>query len=104
MAITTTNFASLVSLVTRLADKELTTDELYSILDRVQAIVNYNAAPAAEPPKVDLVPLFNALCEGKKIEAIEMHRMLTGFGLKESKDEIERVISGVLTVYGPKGF
>ena len=47
------------------------------------------------PPKsfVDLVPLFNRICEDKKIEAIKEHRQVTGFGLKESKDEIERLMN-----------
>ena len=35
--------------------------------------------------------IITALVQEKKIEAIKMHRGLTGWGLKESKDEIERL-------------
>lgn len=37
--------------------------------------------------------LFQSILEDKKIEAIKEHRCLTGRGLKESKDWVEKLIS-----------
>jgi ribosomal protein L7/L12 len=34
------------------------------------------------------------MAKGRKIEAIRMHRSLTGYGLKESKDVIEAAMNG----------
>lgn len=42
--------------------------------------------------------LITALQQDKKIEAIKLHRGITGWGLKESKDEIERLCSIPRTV------
>lgn len=36
-----------------------------------------------------VVDLFSYILQDKKIDAIRAHRMLTGMGLKESKDAIE---------------
>lgn len=38
-----------------------------------------------------VVDLFGFILQRRKIEAIKAYRMLTGYGLKESKDEIERL-------------
>jgi ribosomal protein L7/L12 len=43
------------------------------------------------PSASDVNALMALMAEGKsKIEAIKMHRKLTGYGLKESKDEVEK--------------
>lgn len=38
-----------------------------------------------------LAQLSEAIFAGRKIEAIRLHREMTGLGLKESKDEIEEL-------------
>ncbi len=42
----------------------------------------------------DVVALIeNIATPGKKIEAIKLYRQMTGYGLKESKDAIDRVMN-----------
>ena len=96
MAITVKNFALLIARIQYvMGDKLMSNHEAECFYDLCQDM--QQSAPTAELPKADLIPLFNALCTpGKKIEAIKFHRMLTGFALKESKDEIERLICGVI--------
>ncbi|WP_330334659.1 ribosomal protein L7/L12 [Streptomyces sp. NBC_00536] len=44
-----------------------------------------------EPPIPGMERVHELLRQGKKIEAIKVHRQLTGEGLKESKDAVERM-------------
>lgn len=44
-----------------------------------------------EPDRINLTPLFDALACSRKIEAIKEYRTLTGEGLLESKNAIERI-------------
>ena len=37
----------------------------------------------------------DALRAGNKIQAVKLHREATGFGLKESKDEVEAIEAGL---------
>jgi ribosomal protein L7/L12 len=39
--------------------------------------------------------MFTAIISNRKIEAIKMHRKITGMGLKESKDAIEALLGAV---------
>lgn len=48
-----------------------------------------NRAPSPD----NIHELIGYMAEGRKIEAIKCHRFLTGYGLKESKDAIESVMS-----------
>lgn len=41
--------------------------------------------------KAFVIEMFASMKDGKKIEAIRAYRMLTGEGLKESKDAIEAI-------------
>lgn len=43
------------------------------------------------PTDAQLDAITAALHAGNKIEAIKLHRQATGFGLKESKDEVEAI-------------
>ena len=49
------------------------------------------------PPLTDaqLNTISDALRAGNKIKAIKLYREATGFGLKESKDEIESIEAGL---------
>ena len=88
MAITIKNFAALVAYIQTIKTHgTLFEGEIEVIVDLCQKMQQ------PEPTKVDLVPLFNAICDDKKIEAIKEHRLLTGFGLRESKNEVERLMS-----------
>lgn len=44
-----------------------------------------------EPPILGMERVHELLRQGKKIEAIKVYRQLTGEGLKESKDAVERM-------------
>ena len=93
MAITIKNFATLIARIQYIAGDRLMSDhETNCIHDLVEAM--QQSAPQSEPTKVDLVPLFDALVYGRKIDAIKHHRQLTGMFLKESKDEVEKLING----------
>lgn len=46
--------------------------------------------------------VFLALRQGNKIEAIKRLRLRTGLGLKEAKDEIDRVMQSQAGVYVPR--
>lgn len=101
MAITVKNFAALTVFIQYRISSGNVLDQ--NDIDHLMYLVQNMQEPVSTPAiGVDLVPLFNALYEGKKIEAIKAHRMITGFGLKESKDEIERLINGVVKQY-PQG-
>ena len=92
MAITVKNFATLVAYVQYMANRGSLISE-YEIEDLLKLVKAFEDTPAqVEPTKVDLAPLFNAIYNNKKIEAIKEYRNLTNFGLKESKDEIERLM------------
>lgn len=77
--------ASLISFVTALAGRRLCINEIHDLSDLVKA---YH-----EPSQVSadsIANLLDAIKADRKIEAIKEHRMMTGYGLKESKDEIEK--------------
>ena len=78
-------FACLVSFLSSRTGHEFTTDEMRVLSELTEAQQN-------PVPPVDLKPLFDAMVSGQKIDAIRTYRTLTGFGLKESKDEVERVM------------
>jgi ribosomal protein L7/L12 len=61
--------------------------------DQLYAAKNAAAMPAPYyQGKEHTIDLIDALAGGRKIEAIKAFRALTGYGLKESKDQVERVI------------
>lgn len=79
------NQACLVSFVTALAGRQLQVNELHDLNDLVKA--------CNEPSQVSadaIGRMLDAIKQDHKIEAIREHRMMTGYGLKESKDEIEK--------------
>ncbi|WP_174189582.1 ribosomal protein L7/L12 [Nocardia barduliensis] len=73
-------------------------DALHAKLDLIMAHLGIEApAPVAPVPAVPSVPRGDGLAEidalimqGKKIQAIKRYRELTGCGLKEAKDAVER--------------
>jgi ribosomal protein L7/L12 len=50
--------------------------------------IDYSAGPAADP--INAPQIQAALRSGNKIEAIKLYRELTGRGLAEAKDAIDR--------------
>ena len=46
--------------------------------------------PEAKYDETKLGAMLSAMQQGKKIDAIKEHRAMTGYGLKESKDFIEK--------------
>lgn len=81
----------LVSFVSSLAGRELRGDEIEDLFNRFDNGCNATAQ--------DVNAMLEAIKLGRKIEAIKMHRTLTGFGLKESKDVIELHWPHVQPVY-----
>jgi ribosomal protein L7/L12 len=82
-------FAKLISFMSNRFRFSFEDDTLMSIAGSVQEIVE---AEQSDKPKFNLAPMFDYMLAGKKIEAIKEHRALTGMPLKESKDEIERLM------------
>lgn len=87
----TIKFAELISYLTVVAGHRFDADTISGIEQRIDSF-NEPSIALAEVIRVDLVPLFDFIHKGLKIDAIREHRRLTGFGLKESKDEIERIM------------
>lgn len=60
----------------------------------IDQIIDFELPAPAEPPVFNaenLHTLMALMCEGtNRIEAIRQHRMMTGYGVKESKDIIEK--------------
>lgn len=79
----------LISFVTSLTgSRMLTTNEVMDFNELVKA-----AMPEYQPNGVNgpaIARMFQAMKDGRKIDAIREHRSMTGYGLKESKDEIEK--------------
>ena len=81
-------FAKLASYLSTRFGWSLGDDELTEIAGNVQQIID-----AEQFNRISLVPMFDFMLAGKKIDAIKEHRRLTGMGLKESKDEVERIMN-----------
>lgn len=93
MALTMKTFGRLISVVTNFVNFSLEDDQIDLLHDIAMNIATVEPKISdILPPKINLVPLFDAMIEGKKIDAIREHRSLTGMGLKESKDEVERLM------------
>lgn len=71
----------------------------YSELHNLEDIVKPNEVIVTEPAfnhiqaAQEMRNMITAIKAGRKIDAIRSHRMITKEGLKESKDEIERLMS-----------
>lgn len=87
------NEAKLVSFVTNLAKEELDNYNIDRLINLVKAC--YPVPVEAERTKVDLKPLFDYMLNDRKIDAIGEYCQLTGAGLKESKEEVERTIDRI---------
>jgi hypothetical protein len=68
------------------SDERRRADRLADKLD------NMVPSPACSPQQ--LQAFIDAVAQGRKIEAIKTHRLMTGMGLKESKDQVERIWGG----------
>lgn len=81
-------FASLVGSIERQHAINMSEDEITRLDDLIDIEVE---APVAYPSTADINRLMELMAVGQlKIEAIELHRKLTGWGLKESKDQVEK--------------
>ena len=82
-------FAQLVSWISHNTGSVLANDEIVDLDNLIDVDVPevQNNYPAA----ADINTLIALMYQGtQKIEAIKLHRKLTGYGLKESKDEVEK--------------
>lgn len=92
MALTMKTFGQLVSAISQWTPNILEEAQLIRLERIAKDIAASDVVVPNEQPRVDLVPLFNFIIQGEKISAIKEHRSLTGMGLKESKDEVERLM------------
>lgn len=80
-------FATLIGYLSRISGQTFAVDEIVEI----DGIIDM---PIPEAPMMNaetLHVLMALMQEGtRKIEAIKQHRMMTGYGLKESKDAVEK--------------
>jgi ribosomal protein L7/L12 len=81
-------FAKLVGVLSNRFGFSFEDDALISIAGCVQEIIE---AERLDKPKCNLYPLFDAIAAGKKIDAIKAYCELTGEGLLECKNAIERL-------------
>ena len=81
-------FAKVVSWISRMTNGlEFSEEDLRELDD----IVQFDTPPVPAMNATDLHVLMALMQEGtRKIEAIKQHRMMTGYGLKESKDAVEK--------------
>ena len=94
-----TNFeaAHLVSFVTALVGRTLDFYTIEGLLNCIPDDNHFATVPVAPAPmpfgaKTQVEILMGAMASDRKIEAIKAHRALTGYGIKESKDAVERVM------------
>src|SRR5688572_3011581 len=81
-------FAELVNYLGR-RGVQFDTAELVEIDNLID--VSIPEATVAYPSTDDINELMRLMAQGtQKIEAIKLHRKLTGWGLKDSKDEVEK--------------
>lgn len=81
-------FGTLMSYIGRMVESQLSNHAV----EHVAALVE-ECLPKQEPVKAnagEIDEMLKAIREGKKIDAIKWYRSLTGYGLKESKEAIER--------------
>lgn len=93
MKINETNFGVLVSYVTHVGNVSLDSVSIVQLRTMVQECDATPQVPVERPlvnPSVVHDLLSNMNQPRKKIEAIKAWRMLTGEGLKEAKDAVER--------------
>ena len=84
-------FARLLSHLTKLTGHEFDRYEIGQVLNLIT-----ESTPVAQAPDANTVrDLLNFLASNRKIEAIKAHRTLTGDGLKESKDAVERIMDQI---------
>ena len=88
-------FARLISRITNMTGSQL---DRYQIED-IHAVVETAVIPPLDTPSygatcTQVDTLLDAMKTGKKIEAIKAYRAMTGIGLKESKDAVEKYYYG----------
>ena len=81
-------FANLISSISTMFDTVMNEQMIVEVVGKIENIIE---CERTAPPKCNLYPLFDALAAGKKIDAIKAYRELTGEGLLESKNAIERL-------------
>lgn len=83
-------FAKLISYLTALMQKNDREMLTYEEIERIeQFIITRNSSLQLINPEI-LHQLMEAMQDGQKIEATYAYRSLTGYGIKESKDIIEK--------------
>jgi len=76
-------FAKVVKFITELRP------EHYFDLSELDDLINIEV-PEAKYDETKLGAMLSAMQQGRKIDAIREHRAMTGYGLKESKDFVEK--------------
>lgn len=87
MSINVVKFTAFISSLTLMFNKTIDENDASCIINDIENMTKNNGE------KINLIPMFDAILGYRKIDAIREYRALTGFGLKESKDEIERIMN-----------
>src|SRR5690349_16680844 len=85
-------FARLIAYIIALTGADLSEAQIMKIDSLTKQPIpepRRNASPA------EITALFEAMLSDRKIEAIKIHRTLTGYGLKESKDAVESLMARI---------
>jgi ribosomal protein L7/L12 len=64
-------------------------------IGEIDGLIAEGLKPATAPNAADVRLLLESMATDRKIEAIKAFRTLTGDGLKESKDAVERVMGNM---------
>ena len=84
-------FARLIAYVQQICDEDLNDFNIQEMDNIIDSEVPMPEQQAVYPRNENVERLMMLMVEGtRKIEAIKEHRAITGFGLKESKDAVER--------------
>lgn len=82
-------FAILIAYIQRMITDHQHLQLSFHEINEIDALIN--DANTSKPYADDINALIEVMAQGSsKIEAIKFHRSLTGYGLKESKDIIDR--------------
>lgn len=89
-------FAWLISMLSAYFNRSIDAQDIESIYNSIE-----NMYVNKQINQISVISMFDHMLAGRKIDAIKEHRSLTGMGLKESKDEIERIMFRLIPLDKP---
>lgn len=86
-------FAQMISYISQYTNVIFSSDAIADISAAIDAGVEQPIVSSCSAQ--DLVAIFQAMAEGKRIEPIKHIRQVTGLGLKEAKDLLDNAVAGL---------